>query len=45
MNKVEQVVGTVQKMKPGQVIVLRVARGQQAMYLPVKLGGEQAAKK
>lgn len=44
VSKVEQVVGTVQKMKPGQVLVLRVARGQQAMYLPVKLGGDKADK-
>ncbi|HEX7622928.1 MAG TPA: trypsin-like peptidase domain-containing protein, partial [Anaeromyxobacteraceae bacterium] len=43
VSKVEQVVGTVQKLKPGQVVVLRVARGQQAMYLPVKLGGEKSA--
>ncbi|HEX7489606.1 MAG TPA: trypsin-like peptidase domain-containing protein [Anaeromyxobacteraceae bacterium] len=44
VSKVEQVVGTVQKLKPGQVVVLRVARGQQAMYLPVKLGGDKADK-
>ncbi|GEJ58390.1 peptidase [Anaeromyxobacter diazotrophicus] len=41
VNKVEQVVGLIQKMKPGQVVVLRVQRGQQASYLPVKLGGEK----
>ncbi len=41
VNKVEQVVGLVQKMSPGQVVVLRVQRGQQASYLTVKLGGEK----
>ena len=45
VSKVEQVVGTIQKMKAGQVVVLRVARGQTAMYLPVKLGGEKTEKK
>ena len=45
VNKVEQVVGTIQKMKAGQVVVLRVARGQTAMYLPVKLGGDKTDKK
>ena len=45
VSKVEQVVGTIQKMKAGQVVVLRVARGQTAMYLPVKLGGDKTDKK
>ncbi|HVI74835.1 MAG TPA: trypsin-like peptidase domain-containing protein [Anaeromyxobacteraceae bacterium] len=44
VNKVEQVVGLIQQMKPGQVIVLRVQRGSQATYLPVKIGGEKEKK-
>jgi serine protease Do len=41
VNKVEQVVGIIQKTKPGQVVVLRVQRGPQATYVPVKVGGEK----
>jgi serine protease Do len=42
VNKVEQVVGIVSKMNPGQIAVLRVLRGQQAAYVPVKIGGGEA---
>jgi serine protease Do len=41
VSKVEQVVGIVQKLKPGQVAVLRVQRGNQATFVPVKLGGDE----
>ena len=44
VNKVEQVVGIVSKLKAGQIAVLRVLRGQQAAYVPVKIGGEAKAK-
>ncbi len=40
LNKVEQLVGIIGKMKPGQIAVLRVLRGQQAVFVPVKLGGK-----
>jgi serine protease Do len=43
VSKVEQVVGIVSKMKPGQIAVLRVMRGQQAAFVPVKIGGEPKA--
>lgn len=39
VTKVDQIAGMIGKLKPGQVAVLRVLRGEQAMYLPVKLGG------
>jgi serine protease Do len=39
VTKVEDVVGLIGKMKPGQVAVLRVQRGNSATFLPVKLGG------
>jgi serine protease Do len=42
VNKVEQVVGIVSKMKAGQVAVLRVMRGQQSAFIPVKIGGAEA---
>jgi serine protease Do len=45
VSKVEQVVGIVSKMKPGQVAVLRILRGQQAAYVPVKIGGEKVESK
>jgi serine protease Do len=45
VGKVEQVVGIISKMKPGQVAVLRVLRGQQAAYVPVKIGGESKDEK
>jgi serine protease Do len=41
VTKVEDVVGLIGKMKPGQVVVLRVQRGGQATFLPVKLGGAE----
>jgi serine protease Do len=40
VSKVEELVGIVGKMKPGQVAVLRVQRGSIANFIPVKLGGE-----
>ncbi|HTP28719.1 MAG TPA: Do family serine endopeptidase [Anaeromyxobacteraceae bacterium] len=40
VNKVEQLVTTIDKMKAGEIAVLRIVRGQQAVYVPVKLGGE-----
>jgi len=44
VSKVEQLVGLIGKMKPGQVAVLRVLHGNQAVYVPVKLGGEKKEK-
>ena len=41
LKSVEQLVGVIGKLKPGQVVVLRVQRGQQATFVPVKLGGEK----
>ncbi len=41
LKSVDQLVSVIGKMKPGQVVVLRVQRGQQANYVPVKLGGEK----
>ncbi len=41
ITSVDQLRGLISKMKPGQVAVLRVARGQQAQYVAVKLGGEK----
>jgi len=38
---VDQLVNAIGKMKSGQVVVLRVQRGQQATFVPVKLGGEK----
>ena len=40
LTNVEQLVSSIGKMKPGQVAVLRVLRGQQAVFVPVKLGGK-----
>jgi serine protease Do len=40
VTKVSQLVDTIGKMKPGQVALLRVLHGQQAVYVTVKLGGE-----
>ncbi len=45
VKQVDQVVGIVSRMKAGQVAVLRVLRGQQAAYIPVKIGGESKADK
>ena len=39
LKSVDQLVNAIGKMKPGQVVVLRVQRGQQATFVPVKLGG------
>jgi hypothetical protein len=33
-------VSSIGKMKTGQVALLRVLRGQQAVFVPVKLGGK-----
>jgi serine protease Do len=41
VTKVEQLAGIINKMKPGQTVVLRVARGNAASYVAVKLGGEK----
>ena len=41
---VDQLRGAIAKLKPGQVVVLRVARGQVAQYVAVKLGGEKEKK-
>jgi len=39
VTKVEQLASLITKMKPGQVAVLRVARGNVAQFVAVKLGG------
>ena len=41
VNSVEQLVSAVGKMKPGEVALLRVRRGQQAQFVAVRLGGEK----
>jgi serine protease Do len=41
LKSVDQLVGVIGKMKAGQVVVLRVQRGQQATFVPVKIGGEK----
>ena len=41
LKSVDQLVSVIGKLKPGQVVVLRVQRGQQATFVPVKLGGEK----
>jgi serine protease Do len=38
---VEQLVGAIGKMKPGEVALLRVRRGQQAQFVAVRLGGKK----
>jgi serine protease Do len=43
--KPEQVVQIVGKMKPGQVALLRVRRGQTAIFLPVRIPEKQEEKK
>ncbi len=45
LKSVDQLVSAIGKMKPGQVVVLRVQRGAQATFVPVKLGGEKNEKK
>lgn len=40
LTSVEQLVSSIGKMKTGQVALLRVLRGQQAVFVPVKLGGK-----
>jgi len=44
VSKVDQLVGLIGKLNPGQVAVLRVLHGNQAVYVPVKLGGEKKEK-
>ena len=39
VTRVEQLVAAIGKMKVGQVAILRVARGQQTVFVPVRLGG------
>jgi serine protease Do len=41
ITKVEQLVAAIGKLKAGQVAVLRVARGQQTVFVPVRLGGSK----
>jgi serine protease Do len=41
VQRPEQVVQLVGKMKPGQVALLRVRRGQSAVYLPVRIPEKQ----
>jgi serine protease Do len=41
VSTVEQLVGAIGKMKPGEVALLRVRRGQQAQFVAVRLGGEK----
>jgi hypothetical protein len=42
LKSVDQLLNAIGKMKPGQVVVLRVQRGQQAaLFVAVKLGGEK----
>jgi serine protease Do len=44
VSKVEELAGAVGKLKAGEVAVLRVRRGDQAVFVPVKVGGEPAKK-
>jgi len=44
VSKVEELAGAVAKLKAGEVAVLRVRRGDQAVFVPVKVGGEPAKK-
>ena len=44
VSKVDQVVAAINKMKAGDVAVLRVRRGQLAMFVPVRIGGEAKKK-
>ena len=41
VSKVDQLAALIGKMKPGQVAVLRVARGNVTQFVAVKLGGEK----
>jgi serine protease Do len=43
--RVDDLAGAVKKLKAGDVVNLRVRRGNQAMFVPVKVGGEGAEKK
>ncbi len=40
VSKAEQVVGIVSKAKPGDVVVLRIRRGQAAIFVPVRIEGK-----
>ena len=40
VTSVDQLRDLVTKLKAGQTAILRVARGQNAQYLPVKIGGK-----
>jgi serine protease Do len=45
VSTVEQVVSLISKAKPNDVVVLRVRRGQQATFVPVRIGGGEKEKK
>jgi serine protease Do len=45
VSSVEQVVSIIGKAKPNDVVVLRVRRGQQASFIPVRIGGAEKDKK
>jgi serine protease Do len=45
VTSVEQVVNIISKAKPNDVVVLRVRRGQQASFVPVRIGGEKDKEK
>jgi len=45
VSKVDQLVGIVGKMKTGETALLRIRRGQEAIFVAVRLGGEKAEKK
>jgi serine protease Do len=41
VTKVEQMVSMIGKAKPNDVVILRVRRGQQTSFVPVRLGGTE----
>jgi serine protease Do len=41
INRVEDMVEQVKKMKAGEMALLRIRRGNTAVFLPVKVGGEE----
>ncbi|HET7753972.1 MAG TPA: trypsin-like peptidase domain-containing protein [Anaeromyxobacteraceae bacterium] len=43
--RVEDMVSQVQKMKPGEMALLRIRRGNTAVFLPVRVGGEEQQQK
>jgi serine protease Do len=40
--RVEDMVENVKKMKTGEMALLRIRRGNTAVFLPVRVGGEEA---